>query len=224
MAKATFIRSPWLTERPDRYGTIVPLGEIASRRFELPEPGRIVWVADDEDDLAAAVAQLGYDVRRGAVRTGARTHSWRPSPLVALLAAKLEPRTVVDYGCGGARDAVFLALRGWTVHAIDNLPEAIQRGRQLAESYGVSDRVRFELRDLKANPDPSPAELHLMIRYFNPDLFRRLNDCNIGVQTYSEAHRAKTGHPRSSSLILPAEFKASARYWREKGEFTFAIF
>jgi ribosomal protein L11 methylase PrmA len=51
----------------------------------------------------------------------------------------------IDVGCGSGRDLVWLALQlgpGWEVVGLDNHTKALQRALMLAESEGVSDRVR----------------------------------------------------------------------------------
>ena len=39
----------------------------------------------------------------------------------------------MDLGCGAGRDSCFLALRGWDVLAVDNMPKALDRARLLAD-------------------------------------------------------------------------------------------
>ena len=44
----------------------------------------------------------------------------------------------LDLGCGAGRDSVFLALRGWDVLAVDNMPKALARVRRLAARCGAN--------------------------------------------------------------------------------------
>lgn len=55
---------------------------------------------------------------------------------------------VLEYGCGTGPAACFLAARGFSVDAIDLIPEAIALGRQMAEARGVS--VAFRVADVCA--------------------------------------------------------------------------
>jgi SAM-dependent methyltransferase len=52
----------------------------------------------------------------------------------------------LDLGCGAGRDSGFLALRGWRVLAVDNMPKALARARTLAARCGVGSSDDSELR------------------------------------------------------------------------------
>lgn len=54
--------------------------------------------------------------------------------------------TVLEYGCGTGPAACFLAERGYTVHAVDLVPDAIEVARQRASERGLS--VRFDVGDV----------------------------------------------------------------------------
>ena len=60
------------------------------------------------------------------------------------------PGAAIDVGCGGGRDAAYLAQRlpaGWSVHGVDNHVGALGRARELAAACGLS--VGFEGRDVR---------------------------------------------------------------------------
>ena len=54
--------------------------------------------------------------------------------------------SVLEYGCGTGSAACFLAERGYDVHAVDLVPDAIEIARERAAQRGLS--VRFEVRDI----------------------------------------------------------------------------
>lgn len=54
--------------------------------------------------------------------------------------------SVLEYGCGTGAAACFLAERGYQVHAVDLVPDAIEVARQRAAQRGLS--VCFEVRDI----------------------------------------------------------------------------
>ena len=67
------------------------------------------------------------------------------------LAARMPPAyglglTVLEYGCGTGAAACFLAERGYQVHAVDLVPDAIEVARERATQRGLT--VRFEVRDI----------------------------------------------------------------------------
>jgi SAM-dependent methyltransferase len=196
-------------------------GDLPFRKYELPEPGRTVWVADDESELAHRLKSLGLKVRQRPNCPGEITHPWRPSPFVAAIARTMSPSKALDLGCGSGRDSVYLALRGWQVTAIDHLPECLERGMALARNLDVADRIDWHRKDLRSVSELPSADLTLMIRYFDS---RITSICSglIAIQTFSAAHRARTSHPSSPQLIAnPQSFPGC--WHRERGEFQFIL-
>lgn len=59
----------------------------------------------------------------------------------------LPPGHALDVAAGEGRNAVWLAERGWRVHAIDFADLGLAKGRKLAEARGVE--VAFEQQDLR---------------------------------------------------------------------------
>lgn len=68
---------------------------------------------------------------------------------------------VAELASGEGRNAVYLAQRGHTVHAVDLAAEGIRKTAQLAAEAGVSERVLAEEGALAASPlaRPRPARL-----------------------------------------------------------------
>jgi SAM-dependent methyltransferase len=80
--------------------------------------------------------------------------SGRVNPVLAEVAADLEPGTVLDLGSGEGGDAVWLAQHGWQVTAVDISQTALARTRSAADEAGVAARIRSERYDLTADfPD-----------------------------------------------------------------------
>ena len=50
---------------------------------------------------------------------GDELHGYVPSPPLPQAVASIAPGRALDLACGAGRHAIFLAERGWTVHAID---------------------------------------------------------------------------------------------------------
>jgi SAM-dependent methyltransferase len=64
----------------------------------------------------------------------------------------------IDVGCGKGRNATYLALKGFEVWAIDYIPLAIQRTKELANNSGVGRSVHVEVAAIDRNwmyPDNS---------------------------------------------------------------------
>ena len=75
-----------------------------------------------------------WDTRYGRAD---RVWSGRPNGSVVAEVADLAPGSALDVGCGEGADAVWLALRGWRVTALDVSGVALQRGREAAEAAGA---------------------------------------------------------------------------------------
>ncbi len=92
---------------------------------------------------------------------------WRGEPNATLVAevASLEPGRALDPGCGEGADAVWLAVRGWRVTAVDVAPTALERGAHAAAERGVAARVGWLQRDL-STWEPAPGSFDLVAAHF----------------------------------------------------------
>ncbi|TFW03191.1 class I SAM-dependent methyltransferase [Oxalobacteraceae bacterium OM1] len=68
----------------------------------------------------------------------------------------LAPGTALDLGTGEGRNAVWLAERGWTVHALDFSDVALDKGKRLAAARNVDGRVHFVEVDLRRYSHAGP--------------------------------------------------------------------
>lgn len=59
---------------------------------------------------------------------------------------------VLDVGCGTGDNALFLAQRGHVVVGVDLAETAVAEARRKAGERGLSDRARFDVRDVVADP------------------------------------------------------------------------
>lgn len=233
------VRSLWLTTDPARFGTVVDPGDLKRWKSQLPEPSRPIWMAAGElqaasgKELAAQLVSLGYVARSGPDRLADQRslRAWAPSPLIAMIARHMEPGTAVDFGCGGGRDAVFLASLGWRVSGIDSLSDCIDRAQGLEMTAPVMHPVDWQCADVRGYYDIPQADVYLFIRFFDLPLWTRLSESAkpgavVAVQTFSERHRAETGHPRSDRTVwlsTTPDFGWDVRYAREKGPFLYRI-
>jgi SAM-dependent methyltransferase len=69
-----------------------------------------------------------------------------PNRTVAEECAGLPAGTALDLACGEGRNAVWLAVRGWDVIAVDFSPVALDKGRRLAAGNGIE--VDWQEEDL----------------------------------------------------------------------------
>jgi tellurite methyltransferase len=90
-----------------------------------------------------------------------------PVPLLVETASALQPGTALDLACGSGRNAVWLAVQGWSVTAIDGAPAAIDllRRRDAGIEALVADLEKAEYRI-----EPSSWDLVVISYYLQRDL------------------------------------------------------
>jgi SAM-dependent methyltransferase len=77
-----------------------------------------------------------------------RIWSGRVNDVLAREMDGVAPGRALDLGCGEGADAVWLALRGWHVTAVDISGVALGRAAAHAAEAGVADRIEWQRRDL----------------------------------------------------------------------------
>lgn len=147
-------------------------------------------------DADAAVAFLVAGRRRASVTAvageGPPGRLWSPNPLVEWLILHEEPGEVVDLGCGAGREAVALALSGWTVRAYDRLPSSLAQMRDLAAHYGT--QVTAEVADARDLGWTAPW--NLMLRWHDrPLLAARTPERGLVLEAFTPEHRVRHGRP-----------------------------
>lgn len=78
-----------------------------------------------------------------------------PAPLTALEGLADRPGRAVDLGCGTGRQARYLAAHGWSVTAVDYIPEAIEAAR----SHDPGGHVTWRVADVTEVADTDPDGL-----------------------------------------------------------------
>jgi len=118
----------------------------------------------------------------------------------------------LDLGCGSGREAVYLAAQGWQVVAVDRLPEALQRGRDLQRRYAPdSPPIQWVCADLERSdwqPD-GKFDCALLFYFYARELIPRtcawLNPGGaLLVEAFTETHRARFGKPASDRRVAYA--------------------
>ena len=142
----------------------LPHAEIKTRRTELPPretPVLVVAASGAEAAVAAAdLMGLGYrhvdwlDAPLAALPYGTESRApaarlWRPAPFLEHVLPRLSGThakggsgLALDLACGAGREAVFLAMHGFAVEAVDDDARILERARALAERCGVAITTR----------------------------------------------------------------------------------
>ncbi|GAA4921401.1 methyltransferase family protein [Actinomycetospora succinea] len=131
------------------------------------------------DDLG----REGWERRWTQVLDGHATDVDRrpPNPTLLAEAADLPPGLALDAGAGHGSEALWLAVQGWRVTAVDFSATALARGRTRAERAGVSERIDWVEGDLGTwTPPPGRFDLvtclYVHVAGSAPDMVRRLAD------------------------------------------------
>lgn len=201
----------------------IPLDELPARVHELPpRHHELLVVACAECDAALAwLHGVGRSGQRAAPRGDVRPTDalitwrlWRPTEFLTCVAPWIRPGRALELACGAGRDAVFLASLGWSVVAVDHLPDALDRGRDLARRYLPPDaaaRIEWRRDDIEADAfaPGAPYELVTGFRFLHRPLLPKLGDWLApgGVllwETFTTEHRARFGKPSSDAHVLRA--------------------
>lgn len=146
---------------------------------------------------------------------------WQPTPLLKTFIETLDDQTgrdlfgdditpplALDVGCGGGRDAVYLASQGWKVIAIDKEARVLQRAHQLAQSSHI--RLPIDWRACAVESEgclpTEKQDLVLMVRYLNRALLAKVDQLikpggYLLVQTFVEGVE-RFGSPKNPNFIL----------------------
>jgi tellurite methyltransferase len=213
----------------------IPLEELPARIHELPPANVSLRVIDSDPNRSGAAAE--FLSRRGHVieivpwqpllrgelgRSGTRL--WRPNPFLvesmeairtAAVHLQEKKRRAMDVACGSGRDAVFLALQGYDVLAIDLLPDALDRAADLARRNNVA--VMTHAMDVEAGPalPPGSFDLVTVFRFLYRPLFPLLRNAVApgGFLVYETFHErnSDTGlGPKNPAHLLKTGELASA--------------
>jgi SAM-dependent methyltransferase len=193
----------------------IPWSEIPRRMHELPPPDEILRMPD-LTSVQAAAERLQSRGRRVelvpfAYGESGRGRLWEPNPFLAEIAPHLPPGRALDVGCGAGRDAVFLASLGWSVLAVDVLPDAIERGRDLAARYlDAPERIEWSVADIRRESPSGAFDLVTMFAFLHRPLLRAVPDLlapggSLVLETFTTEHRARHGRPASPELALAPE-------------------
>ena len=173
--------------------------DLEKRRHELPPRGSSLGVVG----LPPPWLEQDYRIRRVDRGDGGK-RLWEVNPILArLISAKSLPGTAIDLGCGQGRDAVWLAANGWKVIAVDHLPDAIERGKQLQARYAPDSSIQWEVGDI-GEWQSCPSDLTYLAygptRVLGPAAIAAPELLVVG---FSPAHFGRFHKPNLVDLVTP---------------------
>lgn len=159
----------------------LPWPQLRQLQNALPPPGARLLLIEAPAAACQWLEQRGYqvinhrwdEVAQGSLETGSRQGMlFQPSPpLTEMLHHWHRHGRALDMGCGGGRDAVYLARQGWLVNGMDRAKRALAKARALARLYGVC--VDWRCCNLRSDTclPAGQFDLILMMRFLLPERF-----------------------------------------------------
>ena len=210
----------------------IPEPELFARRQELPPPDTtLIIIADQPQQAAQALRDWQYPVQiavawsvelqrlldeAGLLAQGSSlVRLWQPSTVLAThldaikqsLMQQQLPLRAIDLACGSGRDAVYLALNGFAVTAIDYHADALQRGVSLAGNYQL--QVDWQAADIEHESFQLPSAqfslLHVarfLYRPLLPKLAEALTPGGFLLYETFAVGAEKFGSPRNPKYLL----------------------
>lgn len=206
----------------------IPLEELPVRTHELPPSNVALRVTDAQPARASeaagflrrrghAIVTVPFDSLAHSATGPARSVLWRANPFLVEALERIQsvhpsgapraPRQALDVACGTGRDAVWLAMHGYDVLALDVLPDALDRASQLARHNAVC--LQTVAMDVETGPTlpPGAFDLVTVFRFLHRPLFPLLRQavapggCII-YETFHEQNRATGLRPQNPAHLL----------------------
>jgi SAM-dependent methyltransferase len=206
---------------------------------ELPPPGRPLRVAEVNLTASEAVSFLTVGGRTPALETKVQLEDgaqefrlWQPNVFLVQSVMSLSPGCAVDLGCGAGREAVFLASERWRVFAVDNLPDALLRGKRFAARYELEQNI--EWLHHPSSIEWTSVSLLTAFFFFDQTILTEAiqwlpSGATVMIEAFTDEHANKFGKPgptrRVASGELPKLFPRLEAIifdegWRENGRHT----
>ena len=150
---------------------------------------------------------------------GEELHGLEPSPPLAQAIEGVAPGLALDLASGAGRHALFLAERGWRVHALDGSRVGVERMMREAARRNVSSRIDPRIRDLESadfSLEPEAYDLVCDFYFLHRPLFEQIRKAvrpgGLFVAAIHVADAAGRAAPHGF-LLAPGELKALVASW-----------
>lgn len=200
----------------------LPRGEFRARRTELPPRDQPLLVVagsgEDAREAALDLESLGYarvdwldaplaELPGGLADRAPAARLWRPAPFLVEVLPRLTPGPALDLAAGAGREAVFLAMHGFEVEAVDDDPAILARAEALARRSGV--RIATRVCDLERGGSDLPEGRYRLVTVFRflhrplfPAIERSLAPGGWLVYETFRRGQARFGRPTHPRFLL----------------------
>ena len=139
----------------------------------------------------------------------------RPHPLLVKTAASLRPGYALDLACGTGHNALWLALHGWRVTAVDGSATAIAILRSRAGRTGVTIDARVaDLEKAEFTIEPAQYGLVTICYYFQRNLIEQCKQGLVpGGAMIAIALLIEPGKEHSTFRLQPGELRGHFADW-----------
>ena len=150
---------------------------------------------------------------------GHELHGYEPSAPLPDAVAGIPAGLALDLGCGAGRHAIWLAERGWRVHAIDGSEVGV--GLLLAEARrrSVRERITARIADLEAPGftfEPEQYDLVCDFYFLHRPLFAEIRRAVRPGGLFIAAIHVEGGPTAGHFLLAPGELPALVESWQWK--------
>lgn len=147
---------------------------------------------------------------------GEELHGYAPSPPLPQAVQGVAPGLALDLACGAGRHAIFLAERGWRVHALDGAQAGIDRMMEEARRRGVSGRIEARIADLEAPDFALDGSYDLVCDFYflHRPLFEQIRRIvKPGGLFAAAVHVRASPEEKGRFLLQPGELRALFADW-----------
>ena len=189
---------------------------LSSFQSELPEPFAKMDVLDGHgaELCCEALRILKRNPRLVKLAPVDQTSNrlWNINPVLHDIADLTTPGTAIDLGCGAGRDAVWLAVNGWEVTAVDRLESNLDQLKKLRAAYAPNDPIHWVQANLNETKPQNQYDLVLLHYCWDPNYFELAKACvkpngHLSLLAHSETNYKCFAHPRESRILNPEKLK-----------------
>jgi SAM-dependent methyltransferase len=147
---------------------------------------------------------------------GEELHDDQPSPPLPAAVAGIAPGLALDLASGAGRHALWLAERGWRVHAVDGSRVGSERMMKEARRRAVADRIEARIADLEDPAftiDTDRYDLVCDFYFLHRPLFEQIRVAVRRGGLFVAAIHTKGGTSEGHYVLHPGELRRIVESW-----------